>query len=40
MGSEDLAKARRTATSRIGRSEEELVARQAQVRAALEKEGR
>jgi uncharacterized Ntn-hydrolase superfamily protein len=40
LSSEDLAKARRTATSRIGRSEEELIARQAQVRAALEKEGR
>jgi uncharacterized Ntn-hydrolase superfamily protein len=40
MGPEGLAKARRTATSRIGRSEEELVARQAEVRAALEREGR
>lgn len=40
MSPEDLAKARRTATSRIGRSEEELIARQAQVRAALEQKGR
>ncbi len=40
LGPEGLAKARRTATTRIGRSEEELVARQAQVRAELEKEGR